>query len=282
MHSKDEILLEQLGLTAWRGTVSSMAEPHRHNEIELNFVSHGEIAYLFGGRTVRLGPGQLMLFWGAFPHRLTERAPGTILTWLTLPLSVFIGFGLPEALMQPLLHGAPICEPEPDANDETHFARWLEDARDVDPERRRIFELELEARLRRLALRLEVQAVPVALQTPERDGSRAAQLAEFIAAHYLDPIRLEDIARAAGLNANYASGLFRETFSMTMLEFLTQHRLAHAQRLLTTTDACVLEVAFASGFGSSSRFQAAFGRACGMSPSTYRRQVRRREQEDTV
>jgi AraC-like DNA-binding protein len=275
MRQNQEVPLERLGLTAWRGAVSSMAEPHRHNEIELNYVSRGEIAYLFGGRSARLGPGRLMLFWGAFPHRLTERAPGTILTWLTLPLSTFIGFGLPEGLTQPLLHGAPMLEPEPDAHDETHLARWLEDAHEPNLERRRILELELEARLRRLALRLEGRPTSGAFQTPERDGSRASQLAEFIAVHYLEPIQLRDIARAVGLNANYASGLFRATFSMTPLEFLTQYRLAHAQRLLATTDASVLEVAFASGFGSSSRFQAAFGRACGVSPSAYRRQARR-------
>jgi AraC-like DNA-binding protein len=278
------VVLEQLGLAAWRGTVSGMTEPHRHNEIELNLVSHGEIAYLFSGRTVRLGQGQMMVFWGAFPHRLAECAPETVLTWLTIPLTTFIGFGLPLRLTQPVLHGTPILEPIPDTNDEAQCARWVEDAHASDPERGRILRLELEARLRRLSLLLQAQPSLGASVAPERmalervvterNDSRAAQLAEFIATHALEPIGLDDIAAAVGLHPNYAASLFRAAFSMTLLEFLTQHRLAHAQRLLATTDAGVLEIAFASGFGSSSRFHAAFRKACGASPSRYRRQVR--------
>lgn len=273
MRAPSEVQLEHHGLAIWRGTVSSMAEPHRHNEIELNYVSRGAITYLFGGRTVRLEPGVLMLFWGALSHRLTESAPDTTLNWVTLPLSTFLGFALPEVITHPVLHGTPILEPG-SPGDEQQFSRWLEDASTPDRQRRRILELELEARLRRLALQFQDRSANPTVQSPEHGASRAAQLAEFIAAHYLEPIQIPDIARAVRLNANYASALFRTAFSMTLLEYLTQHRLAHAQRLLATTDAGVLEIAFASGFGSSSRFYAAFERACGVSPMAYRRRLR--------
>lgn len=274
-----DAVFERHGLSAWRGPISSMAQAHRHSEIELNFVSRGEIQYLFGGQTVRLGPRRLMLFWGAFPHRLTGCADGSILTWLTLPLARFLAFGLPEALVQSVLHGVPILEPglegDTGMDDEAHLLRWLRDTQDLTGERQRILELELEARLRRLALGALRPTAKPQQATPERDGSRAAQLAEFISTHYLEPIRLQDIAHAVGLNTNYASELFRNTFSMTILEFLTQHRLAHAQRLLATSDASVLEITFDSGFGSSSRFHTAFVRVCGVSPSAYRNNVRR-------
>ncbi|CAA9276906.1 MAG: hypothetical protein AVDCRST_MAG93-2941, partial [uncultured Chloroflexia bacterium] len=45
---------------------------------------------------------------------------------------------------------------------------------------------------------------------------------------------------------------------------------AHAQRLLVTGDASVLDIAFDSGFESTSRFYAAFKQACGCSPGAYR------------
>ncbi|MER3484247.1 MAG: hypothetical protein C4332_14975 [Meiothermus sp.] len=53
---------------------------------------------------------------------------------------------------------------------------------------------------------------------------------------------------------------------MMVLEYLTQHRLAHAQRLLATTDQPVLEIAFEAGFGSSSRFYAVFEEKVGSHP----------------
>jgi AraC-like DNA-binding protein len=82
------------------------------------------------------------------------------------------------------------------------------------------------------------------------------------------------IGREVGLHPNYAMSLFRRTFGATLLEYLTQLRISHAQRLLATTDDKVLDVALSSGFGSLSRFNDAFVRRCGLSPSAYRRQLR--------
>ena len=137
--------------------------------------------------------------------------------------------------------------------------------------------LELEARFRRLARTLprqRSQARGRALKPVASGANRAVQLAQLIAEHYLEAVQISDLAQTAGLNPNYAASLFKETFSMTMLEYLTQHRLAHAQRLLATTEKPILEIAFASGFGSASRFYAAFERATGLSPLKYRRGLR--------
>lgn len=75
---------------------------------------------------------------------------------------------------------------------------------------------------------------------------------------------------ANGLHPNYAMGLFREAFGTTMSNFILQHRISHAQRLLVTTDDAVIDIAFASGFQSLSRFNEAFKKACGSSPRDYR------------
>lgn len=155
------------------------------------------------------------------------------------------------------------------------LGRWLADTQLPGDAGTRILELELEARLRRLALSLDrttdLSSRPTDLET---HASRVAELAAFISGHYLEPLMLTDVAQAVGLNPNYASTLFKRTFGMTVLEYLTQHRLAHAQRLLATTDQVVLEVALEAGFGSSSRFYAAFVEACGETPTMYRKRVR--------
>jgi AraC-like DNA-binding protein len=65
--------------------------------------------------------------------------------------------------------------------------------------------------------------------------------------------------------------LFQKTFGTTLIEYLTQHRVQHAQRLLATTEQKMVEIAFSSGFNSLSRFNEAFRRACGCAPREYRR-----------
>jgi len=98
-------------------------------------------------------------------------------------------------------------------------------------------------------------------------------MASHIALHYAEPLTVEEIGRKAGLHPNYAMNLFRRTFGVTLLQYLTQHRLFHAQRMLATTEALVVDVAFASGFGSLSRFNEAFKRAFGATPREFRKGV---------
>jgi AraC family transcriptional regulator, melibiose operon regulatory protein len=95
-------------------------------------------------------------------------------------------------------------------------------------------------------------------------------MATFIARHYMDAIGLAEVAREVELHPDYAASLFRKGFGVTPTRFILQHRVSHAQRMLVTSEAKVLEVAMESGFGSLSRFNAAFRQLCGCSPREYR------------
>jgi AraC-like DNA-binding protein len=99
-------------------------------------------------------------------------------------------------------------------------------------------------------------------------------IAAFIAQHYREAIAMPQIAAAAELHPKYAMTLFRRHCGMTVGEYLTQQRLSQAQRLLVTTDAKIVDIAYGSGFGSVSRFYAVFERTCGQSPRAYRLSLR--------
>ena len=131
--------------------------------------------------------------------------------------------------------------------------------------------LELEARLVRLASSLPPHKTSFHTGSLEADRlTKAEQMACFIAQHYLEPLSIQDISQAVGLHPNYAMNLFKRVFSTTMTDYVGQHRISHAQRLLATTNQKILSVALSSGFGSISRFNSAFRKACGISPRQYR------------
>jgi AraC family transcriptional regulator, melibiose operon regulatory protein len=254
-------------LRVWRGAVLQMRTPHQHNEIEINHLDHGQMKYWFGGRALTVSSGESVMFWGALPHLLIEATPDTHCTWVTLPLETFLRFDLPKHFSTRVLHGEPIFDQ--DSNDVMRFAQWAHDWEAQHPERTRLLELELEARLRRLSP--SGQPLEARVATLSKAAARAAQLAQFISEHHLEPITLFDIAKAASLNPNYAVSLFKQIFAMTPLEYLTQNRVAHAQQLLLTSNSGILEIAYASGFGSSSRFYSAFKRATGRTPLEFRK-----------
>jgi AraC-like DNA-binding protein len=259
-----------------------MPRPDRHNEVELNLLKHGSLTYLLGGRKVTIQAGRLAVFWAAIPHQIIGASGHGEYFVATLPLAWFLDWGLPDRLVQPILHAQIVSNPSgsTSAQDAGQFKQWVEDLQHSREDKRRAVLLELEARLLRLAMSLPPYEPPPharrgKLKPVERTGlSKAEQMACFIAQHYTEPLGVADISDSARLHPNYAMSLFKRVFATTLNDYLTQHRISHAQRLLATTDQKVLAIALDSGFGSVSRFNAAFKQACGCSPRDYRAEHR--------
>jgi AraC family transcriptional regulator, melibiose operon regulatory protein len=262
----------EFGLASWSGKPTRFHEFHRHNEIELLFVEQGRLEYIFGRGRVVLAAGNFAVFWGAMPHQLIDMQRGSQTHWLTVPLAWFLQWQMPAPLLRSLLSGKVFVETAAHDTDLALFNQWHDDLKSRDAERQKLVVLEAEARLRRLALRHRGSGVRASTAGGAQAAAmgRVERMACFIAQHYTRDLRVAEIAAAAGLNADYAITLFRKTCGMSLVDYITQHRVTHAQRLLATSDLKVLDIAFASGFGSASRFYAVFEQLCGVSPKVYR------------
>jgi AraC-like DNA-binding protein len=96
---------------------------------------------------------------------------------------------------------------------------------------------------------------------------RARDLAD---ARYADAIRVEDMARAAGLSRAHFSRAFQQTFGETPHRYLLTRRLERAAALLRNTDRTVTDICFLVGLGSVGSFTTSFQRMFGQSPTAYR------------
>jgi AraC-like DNA-binding protein len=266
------------GLTCVLWRPSPMPRPDRHNEIEINLLRSGSVTYLLGGRKVRIPARQLSVFWAAIPHQIIDYEDTTEYFVATLPLAWFLQCKLPETMSQALLQGEVIGELQAAraTADLELLARWEEDLRQLQEDLNKAVLLELEARLLRLAISsppVENRDTPRHHRAISRAGlSKVEQMASMIAQRYTQPITVQDIGKFVGLHPNYAMGLFKKTFGTTLVDYVTKHRVSHAQRLLATTDSKIVDVALSSGFASTSRFNSAFLTECGCSPRQYRQQ----------
>jgi AraC-like DNA-binding protein len=260
-----------------------MRRPDHHNEIELNMLTKGSVAYLLGGRRVELKAGSLNVFWAAIPHQIVDFAKGTEYFVATIPLAWFLQCKLTDRFVQPLLRGEVLSErlEHRERQDNDLFTQWENDLQQPDEEVRHVVMLEMEARLRRM-----IGTLPLSASSPAAPGKAKAratslqggelnkveQIACLIAQRYTEQLTVTEIGRAVGLHPNYAMGLFKKAFGTTLLDYLVHHRVSHAQRLLATTNEKIVDVAFSSGFNSISRFNETFRRACGCTPREYRTQ----------
>jgi len=259
---------------------------HRHHEVELNLTEQGMVTYLFGGNYISLQPGQIAVFWAAIPHHIAMMETDAKLHWLCLPMGQMLYWDLPAPLPQQILDGAFVLDHWGACPhfDERVFRCWHHDLKQSVEALRASVLLECEAFLRRLAWSLhqqELSNVPTGTMPGEARGvdvscldrQRAAQATRFIATHYQSSLRVEDLAQELGLHPHSVMRFFQKTFGMSTVEYITQLRLAHTQRLLATTESSVAEIAAASGFGSLSHFYSVFTRACGISPQAYRQSL---------
>jgi len=266
------------GLSCVRWNPSPMQRPDHHNEIQLNILRRGRVTYMVGGLKIKVKPGHLTVFWAAIPHQIIDYEPDTEYFVATLPLAWFLQCQLPDAVVQPLMRGEVISEPQPDRAevDAALFTQWESDLQKNQRVLREIVIREMETRLRRLGVTLETDQTGHTSRQPAKlqvgGLNKVEQIVCYIAQSYVEPITVTDIGKAVGMHPNSAMRLFKKVFGTTLVDHLTHHRIFHAKRLLATTDQKIVDVAYSSGFSSISRFNEAFRRASGCTPRAYRLQ----------
>jgi AraC-like DNA-binding protein len=263
---------DNMGLSVFSGSPDPQ-QKHRHNEVEMAVFEHEPIVSLYGGQQVTIAPNRLVVFWGAMPHQALKVGRATIGYGIRVPLALALRWNLPEPFIRRLMGLDVFIDPTratPSA-DLALVKNWVSLMRRKDSAGSAIVLLEVEARLRRLAMDTVRGASGTAQPMAAGKLDRFGQIVELVAKRYTEPLSIPNIARTVGVHRNHVMRIFRKMTGMSLLEYITHHRVCHAQRLLAMTDMKVVDIAYDSGFVSPTRFYAVFQRSVGVSPGRYRR-----------
>lgn len=104
----------------------------------------------------------------------------------------------------------------------------------------------------------------------ERDITRLDRVVRHLHAEMARLIRLETVARVAGLTPKSFCRFFRANTGKTLIEYVNAMRVGEACRLLVETGRPVTEIAFAVGFNNLSNFNRRFRELKGLSPREFR------------
>lgn len=249
-----------------------MPRPDQHDEVELNYLPEGSLTYLMAGHRQFVPARRLVAFWATVPHQIVEHEGETPYFVATIPFAWFLKWRVPDNLHNRILQWEMVIDVDAGDSDRDHimFEHWIQDADDdlLAP----AVALEIQARLLRMAKHLDdgSETDPQAL-IPTESQDKAELMAVHISRGYRERLTIPDIAQNVDLHPDYAASLFKKTYGTTIVTFITRFRVAHAQRLLLTTNDQIINIAMASGFESVSRFNRAFRKFAGLTPSAYRK-----------
>ena len=119
----------------------------------------------------------------------------------------------------------------------------------------------------------EVVGVSVPAQLSRAAYGRAGNLraaVEFVQRHFAEPLRIEQIAEAAGLSTDQLKRSMHRSLGVSPKQFLVRTRIDQAAFLLTTTDDPISSIATTCGFYDQSQLTRQFTAAIGQPPGTYR------------
>ncbi|MBL6457068.1 helix-turn-helix transcriptional regulator [Belnapia sp. T6] len=119
------------------------------------------------------------------------------------------------------------------------------------------------------------ELVQARLPLPSNDtGALAAwrlrRVETFVAENLGRPIRLAELAEAAGLSVFHFSRAFKRSTGLAPQAWLMRRRLARAQELLADGATSLIDAAFEAGFCSHAHLTSSFRRVLGTTPSAWR------------
>lgn len=119
----------------------------------------------------------------------------------------------------------------------------------------------------------QVVAVSVEAQLARGGSARAGGLraaVELVRRDFASPLRVDDLARAAGMSADQLERLMQRVLAISPKQYVLRTRAEHAAFLLATTDHPIPEIAASCGYFDQSQMTRQFRAFVGLTPGRYR------------
>lgn len=105
------------------------------------------------------------------------------------------------------------------------------------------------------------------LGVADSHAQRIARAVALIRANFAEPLRVKQLAEAAGMSVSSFHEHFRAITSLTPLQFQKQLRLIEARRMMLAEGAMISNAAYAVGYESVPQFTREYGRMFGRPPA---------------
>ena len=251
---------------------------HTHEEYELNFIEHGKgVRRIVGDSVEEIGNYELTLVAGGELAHAWEQGRCTepdvreitiqfspqLFTSDMLARNQFssikkmldrarLGLNFSMGAIMKVYSRLDTLATTPDRFDQfLHFLKIL-------------YDLSLDADARTLASSSYAQA------DQQVESRRIKKVKDYIAVHYADQVRLEEMALLAGMSASAFSRFYKQHTGRNFVDYVIDIRLGNAARMLVDTETGISEICYSCGFNNLSNFNRTFKARRGYTPRDFR------------
>lgn len=258
---------------------------HWHYEFQLTYVVRGTISVFFNQQTIDLHEGQGIYINPEVLHMIRDRYDSDAM-FISLDVSPKLLTSFPNSVFERSYVKPVFYSSAADAVILDPGVFWqkkiLDEAMSIEQDyKSRSFGWELAVSSSLYAIWKELVChlheslaehdAPAADGARMRRNQRIKEILSYIREHFTEKITLDEIAKHLHLSTNECCRFFKKNMNCTLFEYITEYRLSKSMELLEHTDLPVSQIAYESGFGSSSYFIEKFRKNVGMTPAAFRK-----------
>ena len=270
------------------------SKPHLHKEIELAYLSKGEMEFTINNETICLHSGDIILINGLTAHSTSSSDNGQLTEQYLLqfnPSLILENNQLSEyKYLAPFLNESNFGYRILNINESS----WIRNIADL------IVEIATEIKQKDLAYEMSIKACLYKILTNlyRNDVIHFSSLGsmnkneallkkldnafKLVENHYNEDISVETVCRELSLNYHYFCRTFKAATGKTFIQYLNFVRIKNVEKLLLNTDKSIIQIMSETGFSSLNYFNKVFKRYKGVTPSAYRKEILKKSSIDYV
>ena len=245
---------------------------HWHNEMEFVYVVHGNLEINIDGNVYHVSEGQIMIVSSNVMHAFMQTVDGTVIWVAKVFLKNILSYLSEKEQLTDIYRNTLIIK----ATDKMKSI-----FRDLISAQYGVLN-ECYSGINASELTIEIlsnkNTIKQYIVTKAVENSENIyKLQQFVESNLDKDITLSMVADYLGFSLAYCSKYIKRKTNLNFLEYVNSVRLREAEALLQTTDMCVTDISYTTGFKSIQSFNRVFKKHRGMTPTAYKKSLKNKK-----